>query len=213
MVPRASDSGTSFDQLGMIGVRSAPSLTVWVLQPPPLTTWLPTGNAGFLLWSTLQKKQQQHITGEEMWHPSITRHPPLTFLYWTLLWYPRQPHKVKSCGKWVLINDKVTSKRTFLCVCRGLFVFLTWPLEFRSSRRLLSFEPDWTAWRGKKKRHLNTHCIPNLVPKGLSQTHDPTHLMCGSTLRNTASKSTSETKTEPYNTFQTDVFLFYMRPM
>lgn len=56
MVPRASDSDKSCGQSGMIGVRSAPSLTVWVLQPPRPITWLPTGNAGFLLWSTLQKK-------------------------------------------------------------------------------------------------------------------------------------------------------------
>ena len=42
----------------MMGMRSFPSQTVCVLQPQDPTTWLPTGNAGFLLWITLQKTKQ-----------------------------------------------------------------------------------------------------------------------------------------------------------
>lgn len=62
MVPRASDSETSWGQSGMMGMRSAPPHTVWVLQPQRPTTWLPTGNDGFLLWTTLQRKQNRRMS-------------------------------------------------------------------------------------------------------------------------------------------------------
>lgn len=56
-VPRARDNETSSGQFGMMGVRGVPSQTVCVLQPQPATTWVPTGNAAFLLWITLQKDE------------------------------------------------------------------------------------------------------------------------------------------------------------
>lgn len=59
MAPRARDNDTSCGQSDMMGMRSVPSLTVWVLQPPRPTTWLPTGNAGLLLWITLQKNRRR----------------------------------------------------------------------------------------------------------------------------------------------------------
>lgn len=56
-VPRAKDNETSRGQSGMTGTRSDPSDTVCVLHPPRLTTWAPTGNAVFLLWTTLQNNK------------------------------------------------------------------------------------------------------------------------------------------------------------
>lgn len=55
MVPRARDNETSSGQFGKMGVRGVPSQMVWVLQPQRATTWVPTGKAEFLLWTTLQK--------------------------------------------------------------------------------------------------------------------------------------------------------------
>lgn len=70
MVPSARDNDTSWGQSGMMGMRSVPSLTEWLLQPQRPTTWLPTGNAGFLLWITLWMKNK---AGEEC-DPSATTH-------------------------------------------------------------------------------------------------------------------------------------------
>lgn len=57
MVPRARDNETSSGQFDKRRVRGVPSQTVWVLQPQWATTWVPTGKAALLLWSTLQKKE------------------------------------------------------------------------------------------------------------------------------------------------------------
>lgn len=62
MEPRARDSETSEGQSAMMGVRSVPSLTEWLLQPLLLTTWLPTGNSGFLLWTTLHTNSYLSVT-------------------------------------------------------------------------------------------------------------------------------------------------------
>lgn len=249
MVPRARDNETSLGQSGMMGVRSVPSLTVWVLQPQRPTTQLPAGNAGLLLWITLQKKQKQPQETEEeisicshMSDPVAdgllaqqskdrlrffgnfvhwvicsaclstlgqieclsTRAKNISIVHFCFLW-------IKRFRNWQQVRDwfcfgehwawtYIMAEKRHLCVCVCLCLFLTLPLEFQSSRRLLSCEPYWMAWRDKNVFFLlfvhDFVVLKRVFTKFFCQTHDPIHLMYGSTLRNTASKSTSETKSE-----------------
>jgi len=58
-VPRASDNETSLGQSDITGMRPFPSESEWDRHPQSLTTWLPTGNAGFLLWITLNENYNE----------------------------------------------------------------------------------------------------------------------------------------------------------
>ena len=78
-----------------------------------------------------------------MWYPSITRHPPLVFMCWSVVWYPRQPHKVKIM--WQVSLKQQQRKENSQHVGSKRILVHVWPLSNFFWMFIIS-ETDESLW-------------------------------------------------------------------